>query len=49
MIHLEGDNRMVIDVEFYELPDGTEPVVRKFLESLEPKMHAKMQREAENP
>lgn len=35
---------MVIDVEFYELPDGTEPV-RKFLESLEPKMHAKMLRE----
>ena len=35
---------MIIDVEFYELPDGTEPV-RIFLESLEPKMRAKMFRE----
>ena len=35
---------MFIDVEFYELPDGTEPV-RVFLDSLEPKMHAKMLRE----
>lgn len=35
---------MVIDVEFYELPDGTEPV-RLFLESLDPKMHAKVLRE----
>lgn len=35
---------MQVDVEFYELPDGTEPV-RLFLDSLEPKMHAKMLRE----
>ena len=35
---------MIIDVEFYELPNGTEPV-KVFLDSLEPKMKAKMLRE----
>ena len=35
---------MTIDVDFYELPDGTEPV-RDFLESLDQKMKAKMFRE----
>lgn len=35
---------MIIDVEFYELPAGTEPV-KDFLDSLEPKIHAKMLRE----
>ena len=35
---------MFIDVEFYELADGTEPV-RDFLDSLEPKLKAKMFRE----
>lgn len=35
---------MIIDVEFYELPDGTEPV-RDFLDSLDLKMRAKMFRE----
>lgn len=35
---------MVIDVDFYELPDGTEPV-RDFLDSLDSKMRAKMFRE----
>ena len=35
---------MVIDVDFYELPDGTEPV-RDFLDSLEIKLRAKMYRE----
>ena len=35
---------MKIDVEFYELPDGTEPV-RVFLDSLDPKMRAKVFRE----
>lgn len=39
----EGET-MFIDVEFYELADGTEPV-RNFLESLEPKLKAKMFRE----
>jgi len=35
---------MNIDVDFYELPDGTEPV-REFLDSLDVKMRAKMYRE----
>ena len=35
---------MNIDVDFYELPDGTEPV-REFLNSLDIKMRAKMYRE----
>ena len=35
---------MVIDVDFYELPDGTEPV-REFLDGLEIKLRAKMYRE----
>ena len=35
---------MTIDVEFYELPDGTEPA-KEFLEGLEKKMRAKMYRE----
>ena len=35
---------MFIDVEFYELADGTE-LVRDFLDSLEPKLKAKMFRE----
>lgn len=35
---------MVIDVDFYELPDGTEPV-KEFLNSLEKKLRAKMFRE----
>ena len=35
---------MTIDVDFYELPDGTEPV-RIFLDSLNQKMRAKMFRE----
>jgi phage-related protein len=35
---------MVIDVDFYELPDGTEPV-KVFLDSLEIKLRAKMYRE----
>ena len=35
---------MLIEVEFYELPDGTEPV-RVFLDSLDPKIQAKMFRE----
>ena len=35
---------MLIDVDFYELPDGTEPV-REFLDSLDKKMRAKMFRE----
>ena len=34
---------MNIDVDFYELPDGTEPV-REFLDSLDVKMRAKMYR-----
>ena len=36
--------KMNIDVDFYELPDGTEPV-REFLNSLDIKMRAKMYRE----
>ena len=35
---------MNIEVDFYELPDGTEPV-REFLNSLDIKMRAKMYRE----
>ena len=35
---------MNIDVEFYELPDGSEPV-REFLDGLDRKMRAKMYRE----
>ena len=35
---------MLIEVEFYELPDGTEPV-RVFLDSLDTKIQAKMFRE----
>ena len=35
---------MNIDVDFYELPDGTEPV-REYLNSLDIKMRAKMYRE----
>ena len=35
---------MNIDVEFYELPDGSEPV-REFLDGLDHKMLAKMYRE----
>ena len=35
---------MFIDVDFYELPDGTEPV-RDFLDGLELKLRAKMYRE----
>ena len=35
---------MIIDVEFYELPDGTEPA-RVFLDGLEEKLRAKMFRE----
>lgn len=35
---------MVIDVELYELDDGTEPV-RHFLDSIDPKLKAKMFRE----
>ena len=35
---------MNIDVDFYELPDGNEPV-REFLDSLDVKMRAKMYRE----
>ena len=35
---------MRIEVEFYELPDGSEPV-REFLETLDKKMKAKMFRE----
>ena len=35
---------MNIDVEFYELPDGSEPV-REFLDGLDHKMRAKMYRE----
>lgn len=35
---------MLIEVEFYKLPDGTEPV-REFLDSLETKIQAKMFRE----
>ena len=34
---------MNIDVDFYELPDGTEPV-REFLDSLDVKIRAKMYR-----
>lgn len=36
--------QMIIDVEFYELPDGTEPA-RVFLDGLEEKLRAKMFRE----
>ena len=36
--------KMNIEVDFYELPDGTEPV-REFLNSLDIKMRAKMYRE----
>jgi hypothetical protein len=35
---------MNIDVEFYELPDGSEPA-RVFLDGLDRKMRAKMYRE----
>jgi phage-related protein len=35
---------MNIDVEFYELPDGSEPA-REFLDGLDRKMRAKMYRE----
>lgn len=35
---------MKIDVEFYELPNGTEPA-KKFLDSLDKKLRAKMFRE----
>lgn len=42
--NLSEENEMKIDVEFYELPNGTEPA-KKFLDSLDKKLRAKMFRE----
>ena len=42
-IIMKGD-LMIIEVNFYVRPDGTEPV-REFLDSLTPKIRAKMFRE----